>query len=112
MGWKKKVGIAVGGLILLLAAALGAAIYFGWLIPPVQVAEPGPTGRRIASNGLLANYFPGRGAARGRPSCFSAARRADCRNPDAASRSRSRRRASRCFSCLITAAPTSRPTWS
>jgi uncharacterized protein len=27
-------------------------------IPPVQVAPPGETGRRVTENGLLANYFP------------------------------------------------------
>ena len=27
-------------------------------VPPVQVAEPGETGRRITDGGLLANYFP------------------------------------------------------
>ncbi|HEX8124402.1 MAG TPA: acyl-CoA thioester hydrolase/BAAT C-terminal domain-containing protein [Allosphingosinicella sp.] len=64
MGWKKKVGLGIGGLILLLASGFGAAVYFGWLIPPVQMAQPGPTGRRIAADGLLANYFPGRGEGR------------------------------------------------
>lgn len=29
--------------------------------PPIQVSEPGPTGQRIAENGLLANWFPGTG---------------------------------------------------
>ncbi|MEA3010305.1 MAG: uncharacterized protein QOJ91_1997 [Sphingomonadales bacterium] len=64
MGWKRKVGIGIGGLIAILALGIGAALYFGWLIPAVQVAEPGPTRRRIAANGLLANYFPGPGPGR------------------------------------------------
>jgi dienelactone hydrolase len=64
MGWKRKVGIWCGGLILLLALGLAAAFYFGLFIPSVQVAEPGTTGRRVAEQGLLANYFPGRGEGR------------------------------------------------
>jgi dienelactone hydrolase len=32
-------------------------------VPPVQVAEPGETGRRITDEGLLGNYFPARGKA-------------------------------------------------
>ena len=32
-------------------------------IPPVQVASPGETGRRITEDGLLANYFPAPGKA-------------------------------------------------
>jgi len=32
-------------------------------VPPVQVAEPGETGRRITGEGLLGNYFPARGKA-------------------------------------------------
>jgi uncharacterized protein len=31
-------------------------------VPPVPVAPPGETGRRITEDGLLANYFPARGA--------------------------------------------------
>jgi dienelactone hydrolase len=33
--------------------------------PPVQVAEPGPTGRRVTDEGLIANYFPAAGRAPG-----------------------------------------------
>jgi dienelactone hydrolase len=32
-------------------------------VPPVQVAAPGETGRRITDEGLLGNYFPARGKA-------------------------------------------------
>ena len=32
-------------------------------VPPVQVAAPGETGRRITDQGLLGNYFPARGKA-------------------------------------------------
>jgi dienelactone hydrolase len=64
MGWKRKVGIGLGGVILLFALGVGAGLYFGWFIPAVQVAAPGPTGRRVTQNGLLANYFPGGGQGR------------------------------------------------
>ncbi len=64
MGWKRKAGIGCGGLVLLLALAFGGALYFGLFIPAVEVVESGPTGRRISEDGLLANYYPGRGEGR------------------------------------------------
>jgi uncharacterized protein len=64
MAWKRKAGIGCGVIVLLLVAAIGAAFYFRLWVPAVEVAEPGPTGRRITENGLLANYYPGRGAGR------------------------------------------------
>lgn len=64
MGWKRKGGIGCGTVVLLLVAAAAAAIYFRLFVPPVHVAEPGPTGRRVAESGLLGNYYPGRGAGR------------------------------------------------
>ena len=63
MSWKRKILIGLGGLFLLLGLTFGVALYLGWFIPSVQVAEPGATGRRITEDGLLANYYgPGRGA--------------------------------------------------
>jgi len=64
MGWKRKAGIGCGVIVLLLIAAVGAAFYFRLFVPPVEMAEPGPTGRRISESGLLGNYYPGRGAGR------------------------------------------------
>jgi uncharacterized protein len=64
MGWKRKAGIGCGVIVLLLIAAVGAAFYFRLFVPPVEIVEPGPTGRRISENGLLGNYYPGRGAGR------------------------------------------------
>ena len=61
MGWKRKTGIGCGIVALLLVAAAAAAFFLVPWVPPVQVAEPGPTGRRISESGLLANYYPGRG---------------------------------------------------
>ncbi len=64
MAWKRKAGIGCGIIVLLLVAAVGAAFYFRLWVPPVEVAEPGPAGRRVSENGLLGNYYPGRGAGR------------------------------------------------
>jgi dienelactone hydrolase len=64
MGWKRKAGIGCGGVLLLLIAAFGAANYFRVFVPAVEVAEPGPTGRRVSEGGLLGNFYPGRGAGR------------------------------------------------
>lgn len=61
MGWKRKTGIGCGAILLLLIVAAGAAYYFRLFVPPVTIAEPGPTGRRVDEGGLLGNYFPGRG---------------------------------------------------
>lgn len=48
--------------IFALVVAAGAALWiFDPLSPPVIVADPAPTGKRIAENGLLANYYPGTG---------------------------------------------------
>ena len=61
MSWKKKIAIGFGSLIGLLAvAAIGLWIWKPW-VPPVEMTDPGPAGRRIAADGLLANYFPGTG---------------------------------------------------
>jgi len=61
MSWKRKAGIGCGGLLLFVAIAFGVLVYLRVWVPPVQVAEPGPTGRRISENGLLGNFYPGRG---------------------------------------------------
>jgi uncharacterized protein len=64
MAWKRKAGIGCGVIVLLLIAAVGAAFWFRLFVPPVEVAEPGPSGRRVAEGGLLGNYYPGRGEGR------------------------------------------------
>jgi dienelactone hydrolase len=64
MGWKRKAGIGCGGIVLLLIAAFGAAYYFRLFVPSVEIVEPGPTGRRVSENGLLGNFYPGRGPGR------------------------------------------------
>ena len=42
---------------------MGRCIHAQTKVPPVQVAAPGDTGRRITDAGLLGNYFPARGRA-------------------------------------------------
>ena len=61
MGWKRTVGIGCVSLVgLAVVAGAGVWIWKPW-VPPVEVADPGPTGRRVTANGLFANYFPGKG---------------------------------------------------
>jgi len=64
MGWRRKAGIGCGAIVVLLAAAAGTIYYLKPWVPAIHVAEPGPTGRRVTESGLLANYYPGRGAGR------------------------------------------------
>ena len=42
----------------LLAAGLAALWVFNPFAPPIIMTDPGPTGRRVTDNGLLANYYP------------------------------------------------------
>ena len=49
--------IAIGVLALLAAAGLGLWLWKPWM-PAVQLAEPGPTGQRVARDGLLGNFYP------------------------------------------------------
>jgi dienelactone hydrolase len=64
MGWKRRLKIGCGGAALLLVAAVALLLYLAPWVPAVQMAEPGPTGERIAEGGLLGNFFPGRGEGR------------------------------------------------
>jgi uncharacterized protein len=48
-------------IVLLASAGIGAMWYFNPFAPAAVVSDPGPTGRRITDNGLIANYFPGAG---------------------------------------------------
>ncbi|MEQ1755795.1 MAG: acyl-CoA thioester hydrolase/BAAT C-terminal domain-containing protein [Micropepsaceae bacterium] len=54
--------VAVLVIIALIVAAGVTLWVFNPLAPPVVVADPMPTGKRITDNGLLANYYPGTGA--------------------------------------------------
>jgi len=59
--WKIVIGVVLG--LLLLAG--GGFLYMIYRpAPPVEIVEPGPTGRRIAEGGLFANYFPAPGGGR------------------------------------------------
>lgn len=59
--WTRRIGIGLGVICVLLIA--GAA----WLwhakpwIPPVELAAPGPGGKRIAEAGLIGNFYTGSG---------------------------------------------------
>ncbi len=56
--------IFAGLLVLLTVAAVGLWIWKPW-VPPVQMSDPGPTGKRIDGDGILANYYAGPDGARG-----------------------------------------------
>jgi hypothetical protein len=62
MKWTNGVMVTAG-----LAALLGGAALFKCLapdrygLPEIEVLAPGPTGQRIASDGLFGNYFPASG---------------------------------------------------
>lgn len=53
---------AVMVLLLLIVGALAVLWFFNPLAPAVVISDPLPTGRRVTDEGLLANYFPGKGA--------------------------------------------------
>ncbi|HAJ47796.1 MAG TPA: acyl-CoA thioester hydrolase [Alphaproteobacteria bacterium] len=52
----------VVGLLVIGGLGLGALWVLKPWVPEIQMAEPGETGRRIAEQGLLANYFPAEGS--------------------------------------------------
>lgn len=49
------------GLLVLMGIASGAMWFFKPWSFPIEVTEPGKDGVRITENGLIANYFPGKG---------------------------------------------------
>ncbi len=59
--WLKWLGIALGGVLVLLIAA-GAWLWNTkpW-IPAIELAEPGPGGQRVNQPGLIGNFYPGTG---------------------------------------------------
>lgn len=65
MRFRKTIGLAVVvGLFVAGAAAFQFLVPANFWMPEIEVAEPGPTGVRVAGNGLFGNYFPARGEGR------------------------------------------------
>lgn len=58
---KRRVLIVGAGVVSLLAATLGVLWIWKPWVPPIEIAEPGPTGRRIDEAGVFANYYPASG---------------------------------------------------
>jgi len=56
-----KIALAVIGALTVLGPA-GFVWMLTWPPAPAKIADPGPTGRRIDADGILANYFPAGGA--------------------------------------------------
>lgn len=65
MRFRKTIGLAV-----VVGLLVAGAVAFQFLVPPnfwmpeIEVAEPGPTGVRVNSNGLFGNYYPAKGEGR------------------------------------------------
>lgn len=57
MTWVKRVAIGIGVGVALLVLAGGAVLIWKPWVPPVEVTDPGATGRRVAIAGRPANYF-------------------------------------------------------
>ncbi len=58
MRWMRRVAIG-GGVVLALLVLVGIAlsIWKPWVLP-IEITDPGPTGRRVSIAHQLANYFP------------------------------------------------------
>ncbi len=51
-------------LVVLAVGGLAAVWYFNPFAPEISMGDPLPTGRRIAEDGIVANYFPGTGGSK------------------------------------------------
>ncbi|MBX9860566.1 MAG: alpha/beta hydrolase fold domain-containing protein [Sphingomonas sp.] len=61
MRWAKRVTIGFGVVLaLIVLTGIALAIWKPWVFP-IQMADPGPSGRRLAIHGQPANYFPAAG---------------------------------------------------
>lgn len=65
MKWLKRLGIALGALVALLAIA-AAIVFLVWKpwVPPAEMTDPAPDGRRIQAGDVIGNFYPGAGAGR------------------------------------------------
>ncbi|MFO0349419.1 MAG: hypothetical protein ACK51S_05740, partial [Alphaproteobacteria bacterium] len=65
MRFRKTIGLAVVvGLLVAGAVAFQFLVPANFWMPEIEVAEPGPTGVRVNSNGLFGNYYPAKGEGR------------------------------------------------
>ena len=63
---KRRWKIALWAVGVLTVAGTGGFLFLLMSPPkPAPVLDPGPTGQRIEADGILANYFPVKGAGRG-----------------------------------------------
>ena len=58
----RLIGFSVLAILALVVLTIAAVWYLNPFAPPVVVSDPGPRGRRITDNGLIANYYPASGA--------------------------------------------------
>lgn len=62
MSWKKWFGFGCAGSLAALAITAGLLMIWRPWVPPVELADPRPSGTRILVNSAPANYYPARGA--------------------------------------------------
>lgn len=58
---KRKIAIAGIGTLALLNITIGVLWIWKPWVPPIEIAEPGPTARRVDVPGVFANYYPANG---------------------------------------------------
>lgn len=60
----KKIGVGVLSFFGVLVLVIGLLVVIKPWAPEIVVADAGPTGRRVADNGMIANYYPAPGPGR------------------------------------------------
>jgi dienelactone hydrolase len=63
--WKRRLFIVAGALIALIVVGGGILWILKPWVPDIVLTEPGPTGERIVTRGVFANYFPAKDAEHG-----------------------------------------------
>lgn len=58
---KRKVALAGAGTLVVLVAVAGALWIWKPWVPPIELADPGPGGRRVDLPGVFGNYYPADG---------------------------------------------------
>lgn len=62
---RRRLKIGGAAAVGLLGVALGVLWVWKPWVPPVEIVDPGPTGRRIDEAGVFANYYPAQGEPKG-----------------------------------------------
>ena len=65
MRWKRKLLIACGILVALVVVGVGVLWFVKPWVPEIELTDPGPTGERIVTRDVFANYFAAKDAEQG-----------------------------------------------